>query len=309
MSLVRVPCPVCGPGVREVPVWEKNRYRYVRCARCGLIYINPQLTDESVARIYSGQLYDQKSDRLDLLLPRLGRYKSRLLKQFEQFRRTGQLLDVGCFKGFFLYSAARRGWTATGTEVSRPAVEFARRQLGLNVEQGDLLELEQFGSGRWDVITLFDVIEHLSHPDRYIQRAHRLLRPGGLLYLETPNVRALPRYLLGRRWTIFHRLHRYYFQPGTIEKLLRRAGFERIRIATAGFLPLGTRRDEPGYPVSPGGRPGSARSTSGRRLLEHVPIDLIRSVKDAVETMLFVPLDRAGWRIGTKMIVWAEKGD
>jgi len=304
MSLTRVPCPICGPGIREIPVWQKNQLRYVRCARCGLMYINPQLTDESVARIYSEMLYDQKSDRLDLLLDHLDRYKSRLLKKFERYRRSGQLLDVGCFKGFFVHSAARRGWNAVGTEVSRPAVEFARRRLGLTVEQGDLLELKQFQNGRFDVITLFDVIEHLSRPDRYVRRAHQLLRPGGLLYLETPNVRALPRYLLGRRWTIFHRLHRYYFQPQTIDRLLRKAGFERIRITTVGLLPLGTRRDEPG--CSPA---GSGSPTSSRRLLEHVPIDLIRSIKEAVESLLFFPLDRTGWRIGTKMIIWAHKGD
>jgi len=299
MSLDTVPCPICGPGTREVPVWTKSRYRYVRCSRCGLIYINPQLTDESVARIYSEELYDQKSERLDLLLPRLDRYKSRLLKKFERFRRSGHLLDVGCFKGFFLYSAARCGWTVAGTEVSRPAVEFARRRLGLRVEMGDLLSLPLFEDGQFDVITLFDVIEHLSHPDRYLKKAHQLLRRGGLLYLETPNVQALPRYLLGKRWTIFHGLHRYYFQPGTIERLLRNTGFDRIRTTTVGLLPLGTNRDEPGCSA-----PGK-----GRRLLEHVPIDLMRSVKDTAETLLFVPLDRLGWRIGTKMIVWALKGD
>ncbi len=299
MSLDTVPCPICGPGTREVPLWTKNRYRYIRCARCGLIYINPQLTDESVARIYSEQLYGQKSDRLDLLLPRLDRYKARLLRKFERYRRTGHLLDVGCFKGFFLHSAAHRGWKAVGTEVSEPAVRFARRQLGLRVELGDLLSLPPFEDGPFDVITLFDVIEHLSRPDRYVHRIHQLLRPGGLLYLETPNVRALPRYLLGKRWSIFHGLHRYYFQPGTIERLLRKAGFGRIRMTTVGLLPLGTSRDEPG---------GSAPK-SGRRLLEHAPIDLLRSVKDTVETLIFVPLDRMGWRIGTKMVVSAEKGD
>jgi 2-polyprenyl-3-methyl-5-hydroxy-6-metoxy-1,4-benzoquinol methylase len=304
MSLARVPCPVCGPGIREIPVWRKNRYRYVRCARCGLIYINPQLTDESVARIYSEQLYDQKSDRLDLLLPRLDHYKDHLLRGLEKYRRTGQLLDVGCFKGFFVCSAARRGWTAVGTEVSRPAVRFARRELGLTVEQGDLLALSQFQDGQFDVITLFDVIEHLSRPDLYVRRAHRLLRPAGLLYMETPNVRALPRYLLGKRWTIFHRLHRYYFQPVTVERLLRRAGFERIRITTVGFLPLGTRRDEPGCASA-----GSAPAGGGCRLLERLPIDLLRSIKEGAESLLFVPLDKIGWRIGTKMIVRAHRGD
>jgi 2-polyprenyl-3-methyl-5-hydroxy-6-metoxy-1,4-benzoquinol methylase len=299
MMLAGVHCPLCGPPSAEVLIWTKNRYRYVRCVRCGMIYINPQLTDQSVARIYSQDLYDQKSERLDLLLPGLERYKSRLLKKFERFRRTQDLLDVGCFKGFFLYSAAHRGWETVGTEVSEPAVRFARQQLGLRVELGDLLDLPHFEENRFDIITFFDVIEHLSRPDLYLHRAHRLLRPGGLLYLETPNVRSLPRYLLGKKWTIFHSLHRYYFQPRTIERLLVQSGFGRVRTRTVGLLPLGTRKDEPGR---------SRSTTSGYRILKHLPIGLLRSIKDVGETGLFRPLDAVGLKVGTKMVVWAEKG-
>jgi hypothetical protein len=75
--------------------------------------------------------------------------------------------------------------------------------------------------------------------------------------------------------------------------------FARIRTTTVGLLPLGTRKDEP----------GGSSPKAGRQLLEHVPIDMMRSIKATAEHFLFVPLDRVGWRIGTKMIVWAHKGD
>jgi hypothetical protein len=150
----------------------------------------------------------------------------------------------------------------------------------------------------FDVITFFDVIEHLSRPDLYVTRALQLLRPGGLLYMETPNVLALPRFLLGQRWTVFNSLHRYYFQPTTMGKFLEQIGFQRVRMHTGGFFPLATRKDEPG--CSP--------ARSQKRWLRHVPIDVIRSFKDTVESAIFYPLDTVGLKVGTKMVVWAEKG-
>lgn len=298
MNTVTILCPICRQRSREVDVWTKNSFRYVRCANCGLIYINPQLSDESVAHIYSNVLYDQKSERLDLLLPTLNNYKSRLLKKFEKFRKSNYLLDVGCFKGFFLYSASRREWKPLGTEVSQPAICFAKTQLGQRIQRGNLLDMPGLGRYKFDIVTFFDVIEHLSQPDLYAKKVHELLREGGLLYLETPNFNALPRFVWGKKWTIFHSLHRYYFTPVTIEKMLRKAGFEKVRVRTMGLLPFSTRKDEPSV----------SKAKSKLKLLEFLPINLLRNLQDWVESFLFYPLDMLGLKVGTKIVVWATKG-
>jgi 2-polyprenyl-3-methyl-5-hydroxy-6-metoxy-1,4-benzoquinol methylase len=298
MNRERVLCPVCGPRTQEVVKWTKSSYRYVSCTNCGMVYINPQLSDESVADIYSNLLYDHKSERLDLLLSTLHKYKSKLLKKFERFRRSGRLLDVGCFKGFFLYSAAQRGWETFGTEVSEPAARFAREELGQQVARGDLLKMNHLQHLDFDVMTFFDVIEHVSRPDLYLERAHNLLRAGGLLYMETPNINSLPRFVLKGRWTVFNSLHRYYFTPRTMERILRQTGFEKIKIHTVGFLPLGAGR----------GEPTCSRDTSKPNLLRHMPIGLLRNVKDVIESSLFFPLDVLGLQVGTKMVIWATKG-
>jgi 2-polyprenyl-3-methyl-5-hydroxy-6-metoxy-1,4-benzoquinol methylase len=297
MTTKIVRCPICGQRTREVDLWTKNSFRYVRCVNCGLIYINPQLSDETVAEIYSNVLYDQKSERLDLLLPTLGRYKSRLLKKFERFRKTGNLLDVGCFKGFFLCSASRRGWRTFGTEVSEPATRFAREKLGQQVERGELLNMPRLEDCDFDVVTLFDVIEHLSRPDLYLKKAHHLLRKGGLLYMETPNFNALPRFVLGKRWTVFNSLHRFYFTPGTMAQILQKVGFENVKIHTVGFLPLSIREDEP----------ETAKANAKPRLLRFLPINMLRNIQDIAETVVFFPLNLLGLRVGTKIVVWATK--
>jgi len=298
MKTVKISCPICRRRTNEVQLWTKNAFQYVRCVNCGLIYINPQLSDEAVANIYSSVLYDQKSERLDLLLPTLYKYKAQLLKKFERFRSTDQLLDVGCFKGFFLYSASQRGWKTFGTEVSVPATRFASRELGQQVFLGDLLRQPHLEQSDFDVVTLFDVIEHLSRPYLYLQKIHGLLRPGGLLYMETPNFHALPRFVLGKKWTIFNSLHRYYFTPRTMTRILQKVGFESVKIQTLGFLPLSTREDEP---ECSSGKPKS-------NFLRLLPIDLLRSTKDIVESAVFFPTDHMGVKVGTKMIVWATKG-
>jgi len=263
-----------------------------------MIYINPQLSDESVAHIYSNVLYSQKSERLDLILPTLHKYKARLLAKFERFRKTGYLLDVGCFKGFFLYSASQRGWKTLGTEVSEPATRFAREELEQQVDIGDLLHMSRFDQLDFDVLTLFDVIEHLSRPCLYLQKAHDLLRKGGLLYMETPNFNALPRFALGKKWTIFNSLHRYYFTPSTMARILQKVGFKNINIRTVGFLPLSTRENEP----------ESSKVKPEPKFLRFLPIDLLRNAKDIVESSVFFPADLLGLKVGTKMVVWATKG-
>jgi len=298
MKTEKISCPICQRCTEEVKLWTKNTFQYVRCVTCGLNYINPQLSDEAVADIYSNVLYDQKSERLDLLLPTLYKYKAGLLKKFDRFRSTDQLLDVGCFKGFFLYSASQRGWKTFGTEVSVPATRFAGRELGQQVFLGDLLQLPQLEQFDFDVVTLFDVIEHLSRPYLYLKKAHGLLRPGGLLYMETPNFHALPRFVLGKKWTVFNSLHRYYFTPRTMTRILQRVGFESVKIHTLGFLPLSTREDEP--------ERSSIKLTSN--VLRLLPIDLLRNMKDIVESAVFFSSDHLGVKVGTKMVVWATKG-
>ncbi|MCK4271409.1 class I SAM-dependent methyltransferase [bacterium] len=298
MRTERVKCPLCGQHTKEAVLWIKNAYRYVQCTVCGMIYINPQLSDESVAQIYSNVLYGQKSERLDLVLPTLHKYKARLLKKFERFRKTGYLLDVGCFKGFLLFSASQRGWKTFGTEVSEPATRFAREELEQQVDIGDLLHMSRFDQLDFDVVTLFDVIEHLSRPCLYLQKVHYLLRKGGLLYMETPNFNALPRFVLGKKWTVFNSLHRSYFTPSTMARMLQRVGFESIKIQTLGFLPLSTRENEP----------ESSKVKPEPKFLRFLPIDLLRNTKDIVESAVFFPPDFLGIKVGTKMVVRATKG-
>jgi len=298
MGREKVRCPICGLRTKEVHLWTKNSFRYVRCTNCGLVCINPQLSDETIADISGNLLYEKKSQKLDLLLSTLDTYKSKLLKSFERFKKSNYLLDVGCFKGFLLYTASQRGWRVVGTEVSKSATHFAREHLQQRVDIGDLLDMSWLENLDFDVITLLDVIEHLSSPHRYLKKTDASPRAGGLLYLETANFNSLPKFLLGDKWTVFHSIHRYYFSPKTIKRMLRQAGFQQIRIRTMGFFPFSTRKDEPAV----------SKPKPPLKILRFLPMSQLRDAQQMVESILFYPLDTVGLRVGTKMVVWAIKG-
>jgi 2-polyprenyl-3-methyl-5-hydroxy-6-metoxy-1,4-benzoquinol methylase len=120
----------------------------------------------------------------------------------------GRLLDVGCATGYFL-NAARLDFEVSGVEPSRWAVDYARTRLHLNVTEGHLeavdLPLEGF-----DVITMNDVIEHFSDPRAALERSAALLRPGGILYLVTPDIGSLSARVLRGRWWGLRPAHLYY---------------------------------------------------------------------------------------------------
>ncbi|MCC7106811.1 MAG: class I SAM-dependent methyltransferase [Chloroflexi bacterium] len=152
---------------------------------------------------------------------------NRVLDDLEQHEATGRLLDVGCHTGVFLTVARERGWDVSGVEPSRWSVDRARER-GLDVLHGTFGTVS-LPAGGFDVITMWDVIEHLADPLAELQHAAALLRPGGLLAISTMNVEAWFPRVLGRHWPWYMQMHLYYFTPSTLRQMLAEAGFEVAR--------------------------------------------------------------------------------
>lgn len=242
--LEKVDCNLCGAD-DTVPVAEIDGLHIVRCRQCGLLYVNPRYREDLLQEIYTERYYDHDGILNGLEFFGYDNYIAdeenikitfaKRLKTIEGYVSNGRLLDIGCATGFFLALAREKGWEVIGTEVSQFSARYAREKLGLDVRLGSLKTLG-FASGAFDVVTIWDVIEHVTDPMAELQEIHRTLRDDGLLSIITPDAGSLVARFLGKRWEEFRRVreHVYFFSRRTMAEMLRRAGFEVLRFESAG---------------------------------------------------------------------------
>ncbi|MBI4786626.1 MAG: class I SAM-dependent methyltransferase [Chloroflexi bacterium] len=210
----------------------------VRCRKCHLVYANPRWDSSVVRESYSvveDPTYVEEREGRVLTF-------SRNLKPFEDLiarnSHTRRLLDVGCHIGVMVELAKERGWDAWGVEPSTWAAEQARAN-GLHVLTGTLADVG-LEENYFDVVTMWDVIEHLTDPAAEIRQIQRVLKPGGIFVVHTIDIESLFARLMGPRWPWLMEMHLYYFSPRTLGKMLEQTGFEVIRSNAQGrFLRLG----------------------------------------------------------------------
>lgn len=197
----------------------------VKCNSCGLIYINPRRTDSEIlgdyARVVDDKYLNEKKFRTLTF--------NKSLNLIKKYKTGGRILDIGCYIGTFLEVARKDGWQTYGIEPSRWAAGYARKELGLDVLEGTVNECAKFGT-YFDVITIWDAIEHMTDPLEDLRRAAGFLKKNGLLFFSTMNSGSLFTRFMGRRWPWYMDMHLYYFEPKTIDKLLDKAGLKTVAI-------------------------------------------------------------------------------
>ncbi|HET7091235.1 MAG TPA: class I SAM-dependent methyltransferase [Anaerolineae bacterium] len=212
-----------------------RHHTIVQCTHCGLVYANPRLDGSDILESYvavEDPLYQEEREGRVLTF-------ERHLRPLEKLKPPpGRLLDVGAYTGVFVEIAARHGWDAVGLEPSHWAVHEARNQ-GLPMIEGTL-ESADLPRAWYDVITLWDVIEHLTDPHAAIRRCHSLLKPGGLLVVHTMDIDSPFARLMGARWPWLMEMHLYFFSRRTLTAMLERSGFAVLRAEPRGrYLRLG----------------------------------------------------------------------
>ncbi|HEU4948034.1 MAG TPA: class I SAM-dependent methyltransferase [Kribbella sp.] len=148
------------------------------------------------------------------------------VRRIAEFVPEGRVLEVGCGYGYFLQAALDAGYDAYGIDLSPAAVKWAAERHPGRVFCGLLEEVPEIQDQQYDVIFGSHLIEHLTEPAAFLETASRLLRPGGLVVLVTPNIKSLLARVSGRRWVSFKiPEHVSYYDPHTITKLLNRTGY------------------------------------------------------------------------------------
>lgn len=241
-------CPLCGAKVFG-RMFSTSKVAVARCAGCRMMFQNPYLKASAMERIFSSR------DELLKVSPFFGRYMDeeawntaktlgiyrRCLKELASLCPSkGNVLDVGCGRGAFLKLAHGEGWRAEGLETSTEHLKSFEGDSDIVVSQKDFLSMDG-NDGTWDVIALWDLIEHVNDPVRWVRQCFARLKPRGFLVIATPNHFSLLDFLsycsyrlsfglikggLEKLYTIDHTL---YFTHRTLGKLLEDAGFRLMR--------------------------------------------------------------------------------
>ncbi len=219
----------------DLQLGRAGDYQLVRCCRCGLIYQNPRLTIEELPQHYPDQYlsYPTDLDHDQAMLERADRrngMKRRCVRVEQYASQKGTVLDIGCATGEFLDAMRERGWATVGVELSEYAAAYAREQLNLDVRTGTLTSAD-FPTSSFDVVTMWDVLEHVVDPKETLKEIVRILKPNGLFVAMTPNPASAEAKLFGRHWAGWDRpRHLHVFPPTVLKNYLYDAGFERVVI-------------------------------------------------------------------------------
>jgi 2-polyprenyl-3-methyl-5-hydroxy-6-metoxy-1,4-benzoquinol methylase len=243
--LETVPCNLCGADDYEViypPRYEQakpeeiaNTFRssgdevlldqLVACKQCGLMYLNPRLRSDVVLEGYSAGSDEQ------FISQAAGRERTfvKSLKIIERLRpNRGRLLDVGTAGGSFLAVAKKTGWDVAGCEPNRWLCEWGNHHYGLPIVPGTIFDMA-LPTASFDVLTLWDVLEHTPDPKATLEECSRVLKAGGLLVVNYPDIQSFIARLMGRRWVFLLSVHLYYFTRKSLARMLEDLGFRVVQ--------------------------------------------------------------------------------
>lgn len=220
-------CPVCNSAksrtIYQAASHQRHdrliRVKIVQCDDCLTVFLGEndhQFKEELYAyyQQYAGKPMEEIVS--SLTLASYHRVLTKLRKHYD----IRSILDVGCGKGEFVWTALGQGFIVEGLELSVEAVSIALSH-GLPVQKCSLFASE-LDNRSWSAITMFEVLEHVDQPISMINRATDLLENGGILYLTTPNFNSLDRLCLGAHWQVFHPEHITYFSTRGLARLMRR---------------------------------------------------------------------------------------
>lgn len=203
------------------------------CKQCGLIYCNNSLPDNQLRELYQED-YFKGSEYLDYQNDKkiIQKNFSARIKDINRVITRGSLFEIGSAYGFFL-ELAKKYFDVAGIDITEQPTEYARKNLGLKVRTGNYLEFSN--TSERDIFCMWDTIEHLSNPKKFIEKINSELKPGGFLFLTTGDIGSLVAKFKKDKWRMIHPpTHLYYFSEKSITALLEKSGFTVIKISHPG---------------------------------------------------------------------------
>jgi SAM-dependent methyltransferase len=239
-------CEICGSHKTDTFLEAVDRnylnegvFRYIKCTKCNFVWLSPRPDKNSVFKFYPTSYgpYKRlsKPSGLQSLVRSLIKNNSLIAKalikdQLFFINPKGKLLDVGTGNGHYLDILLSWGWDAYGVEPDNRTVERLKKRGIKNIFKGDIFTVK-FPANNFDLIRYSHVLEHVPSPKRELERANKLLKKGGLIYIYLPNIDSLFFQLFKSYWyPLEPPRHFYQFSPETITALLKKAGFKNVQI-------------------------------------------------------------------------------
>lgn len=258
MSNNSIQCPGCNSNdSKSIYILSDTRYIGIeasfsirQCRICRLKFIQPLPTDLQIQQLFEN-LYNQNKPFIPELAFYFADLKSAkqhkaILAEFQfyldllnQTHLPGELLDLGCGEALFLNMAKNSGWQISGMDNSPSAVSRAKEKYNIEINLGTI-DSVNYSENSFDAITLLDFMEHLSHPVEILNKIYYWLKPGGILFITTPNQASLLAFLAhllykcsfgmisSPLYRIYMLPHFLYFTPATLSSMIEKAGFKII---------------------------------------------------------------------------------
>lgn len=242
---IRTECPICG-SADLASVYGFDEFSVLKCRECEGSWRSNMYSAGDIAAMYTGDAYSQNPyfsyDVTEFKQVAGGRYANYVdaLSAIESLVEVGQLLDIGCGSGAFLSVAQQRGWTVSGVELSPELTQVSRRAVRAEVINASF-ESVQLPAASYDVITMWDIIEHVLDPVGCLEKVRHLLKPGGVALFCTPDEDSV----LARAGLLLYRLsrgkicypalalhptyHTYFFSRNGFRSMVRKSGMQAVR--------------------------------------------------------------------------------
>jgi 2-polyprenyl-3-methyl-5-hydroxy-6-metoxy-1,4-benzoquinol methylase len=241
--MAQLTCPICGI-TGEMPSYFKHGEPRLRlCRTCSVVFVHPRNSGSELLKQYSSEYFEknyESTHRFEYVNPSAEIRKQNFFLQGAAKlagNPAGSVLDVGCGTGRFLEFARSQGWDVTGLELCAEVGRETAARLNCTVHLSSVFDAE-LPKETFDVVTMFDCIEHLEDPVKALEICRQALKPGGVLVVTTPNFQGIGRLMLGTGAVgIWPDTHIVYFRPRSLRFALRQAKFDYVKTSSREMYP------------------------------------------------------------------------
>ncbi len=227
-TIQEIACPVC--EAEGTHIYNKDGFHIARCAECKTLFVENPPRDTSFvydAGYFFGSAHGGGYGSYDAEKETMRRTFEQCLDMIAEHKQGGSLFDVGAATGYFLAIARERGYQVSGIDISPAATEEAKKK-GIDVATGTF-ETIHYPENAFNVVTMFDVLEHVPSPRSLLAHAQSILKTGGIVMGSTPDSGSINARLMGKRWhMLFPPEHLVLMNDRSLRLALAKEGFETL---------------------------------------------------------------------------------